>query len=105
MMTGPYRSRQIIKIAMAAFAAILLSGRLGGVPSLLGDRRRIAMGTAHPAGSAQLTDGFVTLSVVQQVLEVDHRRGNPWVASVRNPFRVTPHRRRDELILTVRNLY
>ena len=67
MMTGQYRSRPIVKIAMAAFAAILLPRRLGAIVSLLGDRRRVTMGTAYPAGPAQLTDGFVTLRACQKI--------------------------------------
>jgi len=52
--------------------------RLNGVP--LPVRRapsRRSAGSTALAGLAQLMGRFVTLSIVQQVLEVDHRRGKP----------------------------
>jgi len=50
MMPRQHRSGQIIKIAMTGFTPILLPRRLGGISTLLRDRRRATMGTANLAG-------------------------------------------------------
>ncbi len=74
MMPRQHRTREIVKVAMATFTTIFLPRRLGGIPSLLGDRRHATVRATDPFGPAQLTDGFVALGIVQQGLKVDHRR-------------------------------
>ena len=75
MMPRQYRLGQIVKRAMATFATIVLPRRLGGIATLLGDRRRATMGATDPVEPPQLANGFVALDIVQQILKVNHRRG------------------------------
>ena len=46
MMPRQHRLGQIVKIAMATFATLFLPRRLGGIATLLGDRRRAFIGAA-----------------------------------------------------------
>ena len=65
MVPCQHRPGQIVKIALAPLTPIFLSRRLGGVPTLLRDRRRTAMRTADPVRPPQLANGFVALGVIQ----------------------------------------
>ena len=75
MMPRQHRSRQIVKIAMAPFAAVFPPRRLGRVATLFRDRRRATVRTTNPVRPSQLANGFVALDIVQQILKLDHWQG------------------------------
>lgn len=70
MVTRKNRLAQIVEPAPAVLAAVLLPIRLRRIATLLADRLRAAVDAAHPLGPTQGTDGFETLGVVDQVLDV-----------------------------------
>jgi hypothetical protein len=75
VVAGQHRPGQIVKIAVALFAPILLSRRLGGIATLPRDLRRATMRATDPGGPPQLANGFMALDIVQQILKADHRQG------------------------------
>lgn len=104
MMPREYRSRQIVKVALASLTAIFLPRRLRRIPPLLGHGGHAAVGTTSPVGPAQLANHLITFAVVQQVLKGDHHQG-PSVRGVRYPFSVPANLRRHDPSSTVWNPY
>jgi hypothetical protein len=85
VMAGEDRPGHVIEVFLTGLAVRALSLGLGRIVTLFGDLRRVAMGTSYAFGPAQLADGFETLQVVDEVLDVDHR------PCPRNPGEVCMH--------------
>ena len=104
MMPREYRSRQIVKIALASLTAIFSPRRLRGIPPLLGHGGHAAVGTTSPVGPPLLANHLITFMVVQQVLKGDHHQG-PSVKGIRCPFSLPANLRRRAPSSTVWNPY
>jgi hypothetical protein len=74
VMAGEDRPGQVIEELLAGLAPIALPLGLGGIVALPGDPRGIAMGTGDALGPPHLADRLEALSIVDEVLDVDHRR-------------------------------
>jgi hypothetical protein len=98
MMTGKNRVRQIVKVPMTALAVVFLPRRLGGIPALFGHLPGVTVRTAHTLGPAPLAHCLVALGIINQILEVDHRRISSCSARDRKLHRVAFYR------MTVRGL-
>jgi hypothetical protein len=73
MMTRKDRARQVVEPTPAVAAAVLLTLRLGGIPSLPGDRCRTALHAAHLLWPAQRAHRLDALGIVDERLDVQHQ--------------------------------
>ena len=74
VMAGEDRAGQVVEAFLTGLALVALSLRLGRIVPLFRNPRRVAMGTGYTLGPAQLADRLEALMVVDEVLDVDHRR-------------------------------
>jgi hypothetical protein len=74
VMAGEDGPGQVVEVLLTRLALITLTLRLGRIVTLSGDRRGVAMGTDDALGPSQLADGLEALEVVDEVLDLDHRR-------------------------------
>src|SRR5215210_624148 len=74
-MAGEDRPGQVIEVFLTGLALVALPLGLSRIVSLFGDPRGVTMRTGNALGPAQSTDGFVAFQVVDEILDVDHRRG------------------------------
>ncbi len=73
VMAGEDRTGQVVEEFLTGLATVALPLRLGRIMTLFRNPRRVAMGASHAQGPAQLANRFVTLPVVDEILDVDHR--------------------------------
>ncbi|EAR21149.1 hypothetical protein NB231_08262 [Nitrococcus mobilis Nb-231] len=64
MMAGKNRSGQIVNVPIAALATVFLPRRLGRIPALFDELRRVTVGAAHALGPAQLAHRLVALGSI-----------------------------------------
>jgi hypothetical protein len=72
-MASEDRTSQVVEEFLTGLATVALSLRLGRIMTLFRNPQRVAMGASHALGPAQLANRFVTLPVVDEILDVDHR--------------------------------
>ena len=89
MMAGEDRIGQVVEPLTAAVAVVALTFGLGVVPAVLGDPVGATPGAPHAIGPAHRPDGLEALGVVDEGLDVDHRRASlgPVLGSQRSGFR------------------
>ena len=65
---------QVIEALMTTFALITLTVGLSIISAVLDDRVRAAMRTGYAVRPTHIPDGLVALGVVDEVLNIHHRR-------------------------------
>ena len=73
VMASEDRPSQVVEEFLTGLATVALPLRLGCIMTLFRNPQRVAMGASHALGPAQLANRFVTLPVVDEILDVDHR--------------------------------
>jgi hypothetical protein len=73
VMASEDRTSQVVEEFLTGLATVALPLRLGRIMTLFRNPQRVAMGASHALGPAQLANRFVTLPVVDEILDVDHR--------------------------------
>ena len=72
------RSAQVIKLLLARQAPIALSIAVAVMMSAFLDVCRIAVGAVNPIRPAQVTHHFITLRIINQLLDTYHARILPY---------------------------
>jgi hypothetical protein len=73
-MTSKDRPDKIIKVAVTRMAMIALAVALLFIAASFDDRSRVAPDTMEAVRPAPLADGFVTLGIVNEVSDLQHKR-------------------------------
>jgi hypothetical protein len=68
---------QIIKALVAVVALIALTGRFGVIKAALDNMLRLTRRALDAIGPAQLTNGLITLHIIDKILDVDLHAGTP----------------------------
>src|SRR3989454_9395086 len=71
MMAGKNRVGQVIKACVAVVTLIALTGGFCVIKATLDDLCRLTRGTRDAIGPSQLTDGLITLHIIDEMLDVD----------------------------------
>ena len=77
MMSSKDRVGQIIKAFVTVVTLIALTGRFGVIKAALDHMVRLTRGTRDAIGPAQLTNGLITLHVIDEILYVDLHTWTP----------------------------
>jgi len=72
MMPGKDRLAQVVKVSLTYAALIALAVVLAVITASFGDGRRVAPDATNAIRPAHLADGFVALSVVNEVINLQH---------------------------------
>nr|WP_017326574.1 hypothetical protein [Synechococcus sp. PCC 7336] len=72
--TGKNRVRQIIKLLATTLTAVPLTVGLGIILASLIDLLAATLGTMHALWPPQLTHGFITLRIIEEIDKVQHLR-------------------------------
>jgi hypothetical protein len=75
MVTGEDRLAQVIEPLAATVTFVTLPLRLGLIPAALGDLGGATLGTPYAVRPPHRANGSETLGVVDEGLDVEHRRG------------------------------
>ena len=61
----------IFKAFITIMTLIALTGRFGVIKAMLDDMLRLTRGTPDAIGLSQLTNGLITLHIIDEILDVD----------------------------------
>ena len=76
-MSSKYRVSQIIKAFVTVVTLVALTGGFRIIKAALDHMVRLASGTLDTIGPAQLTNGLITLHVIDEILYVDLHTWTP----------------------------
>jgi hypothetical protein len=71
MMSSTYRVSQIIKALVTVVTLVALTGGFRIIKTALDYMSRLTRGTLYTIGPAQLTNGLITLDIIDKILDVD----------------------------------
>src|SRR5918999_2341281 len=77
MMSRKDRVSQIIKALVAVVALIALTGRFGVIKAALDHMLRLTRRALDAIRPSQLTNGLITLHIIDKILDVDLHTGTP----------------------------
>src|SRR5262249_6937523 len=75
MMSGKDGVGQIIKAFVTVVTLIALTGRLRVIKAALDDLVGLTRGAGDTIWPAQLTDGLITLAIIDEILDIDLHGG------------------------------
>ena len=76
-MSSEDRVGQVIKTFVTVVTFIALTGRFGVIKAALDNMLRLTRRALDTIGPAQLTNGLITLHIIDKILDVDLHAGTP----------------------------